>query len=102
MARPPSAKRQHILLSALALAIVAIGIFWYLRASPSPQAFVERVGEDASAPQSRFVQLLASLSSLQLDTAFFQNQTFVRLVDFGARVELPAERGRQNPFAPLR
>jgi hypothetical protein len=102
MARPSSTKRQHILMLALALAIVAMGIFWYLRASPNPQAFVERVGEDASAPQSRFVQLLASLSSLQLDTAFFQNQIFVRLADFGARVELPVERGRQNPFAPLR
>ncbi|MBI2175217.1 MAG: hypothetical protein HYU35_00585 [Parcubacteria group bacterium] len=94
-------RKQNILVGALVLAILGLGVYWYLGRTGTPDVAVQSVGVNQTAPQDQFVALLASLSSLKLDTSFFQDPVFDRLVDFGARVSLPSSRGRRNPFAPL-
>jgi hypothetical protein len=43
---------------------------------------------------------LATLDTLRLDTDFFKDQTFRRLVNFSR--DIPAQpKGRSNPFAPI-
>ena len=43
---------------------------------------------------------LATLDTLKIDTEFFKDQTFRRLVNFSR--EIPVQpKGRSNPFAPI-
>lgn len=51
-------------------------------------------------PKAKVVEMLARLSSLKLDRAFFDSALFRSLQDFG--VDVVAEpKGRPNPFAPI-
>lgn len=96
-------RKQNILVGMLVLAILGLGVYWYVGRTSTPDVAVQGVGVGGkqAASQDQFVTLLASLSSLKLDTSFFQDPVFDRLVNFGGQVSLPSSRGRRNPFAPL-
>lgn len=51
----------------------------------------------------KFLQSLSQVQAINLDTTFFNNKSYQRLVDFSITtvIEDPRLIGRPNPFAPL-
>lgn len=98
-----SSFRQNFLLGALILALLVTGYFWFSRAPRRSDVIIQSRGAlEGNGPRDQFVVLLAALSSLKLDISFFQDPAFIGLVDHKSEVIVPAQRGRTNPFAPLR
>jgi hypothetical protein len=52
---------------------------------------------------AKFLQSLSQVKAISLDTTFFKNKSYQKLVDFSITpvVEDPRIIGRQNPFAPI-
>lgn len=98
-----SSFRQNLLVGILVLALLVTGYFWFSRSSRRSDAIIQSRGAlEGGSPRDQFVVLLAALSSLKFDTSFFQDPAFTGLVDHKSDVVVPSERGRANPFAPLR
>ena len=95
----------------IAALIIIIAIIIYLMASfgdsfkqsePSVAAVDANIAkEEIGLEQGReFVRQLRVLRGVELDTNFFQNPVFQRLIDYSN--PLPSQEvGRGNPFAPI-
>jgi|GEM_PF-262309 len=81
---------------------VAARTYFFAGDALAPSAVVASAdgGTKTEDPKAKVVEMLAKLSSLKLDRAFFDSPIFRSLQDFS--VDVVAEpKGRPNPFAPI-
>ena len=89
---------KKILIIVIVVGIVGYFAFSFMNKSEEPDTGLVRnnnvtIGADLLAA-------LATLDTLRLDTDFFKDQTFRRLVNFSR--DIPVQpKGRSNPFAPI-
>lgn len=94
--------KKNILVIVLVVAILSTGIIWYMYFGSTPSEPVTRVSEKEENEETRnLVSMLASLQSLRIDTAFFDDPIYKSLIDFSPTIEIPDNLGRANPFLPL-
>jgi hypothetical protein len=83
--------------------IVVLGFLAYsfLSKSDTPETgLVSSGGENGIKVGAGLLAALATLDTLKIDTDFFKDQTFKRLVNFSR--DIPEQpKGRSNPFAPI-
>ena len=88
----------------LILFIVLILIFGYWQYSskdntPEKEIVITEQPESFKGEQ-KILETLALLRSINIDTDFFNNEVFQRLIDF-SRELTPESIGRSNPFLPI-
>ncbi|OGI71799.1 hypothetical protein A3J61_02240 [Candidatus Nomurabacteria bacterium RIFCSPHIGHO2_02_FULL_38_15] len=67
------------------------------------QSLLSTTEPSTANDSAKFLQSLAQVKSMKLDTTFFANKSYQKLVDFSLPIVLEDPRlvGRVNPFAPL-
>lgn len=60
------------------------------------------VSEGGAIDAREISNLLSKLKSTEIDLDFFKGSVFQSLVEFTPAIQVPAQTGRPNPFAPLR
>ena len=85
----------------LVTALVGFGGYSYLqRGVPSGGDSGKGEAFTASVDGGSTLNLFGRLQSIELDTSFYSNASFVSLYDWGKAIE-PEPVGRANPFAPI-
>lgn len=93
--------KKNILVIVLVAVIIGTGVMWYLYFGSTPKEPVTRVSEEEDEATKDLVSMLATLQSLRIDTAFFDDPIYKSLIDFSPTIERPDDIGRENPFLPL-
>lgn len=89
--------RQNILAIILVLSLIVGGYVWYSYFFSTPSDEVAQ--EPESVVSAEFLARSALLDRTEIDTAFFENATFLELRDGAKLPPLPENRGRTNPFS---
>jgi len=88
----------------IAIAVVAIvgGVWYGLSNSREPEALLttSTPGGAARTEDQQLVATLLALRAVTLESAIFDDPSFVSLRDFSTTI-VPEPVGRENPFAPL-
>jgi len=97
-----SSNTKKMIISATVVILLLVGVYFlFIRSTPEKSQFDEFgnpaesqvIGED-------LVSLLAEVQKVNLSTALFESEAFVRLTDFSAQLN-NEPRGRMNPFQAL-
>lgn len=92
-------KNNLMTLLVVAACIAGVVVYQqYFRSDVSGDAIL--VTDSAAAGNLDLLQSLSDLRAVKLDSAIFNDQKFLSLVDFGRSIA-PEPVGRTNPFAPL-
>lgn len=90
---------QHKLIIIIAVAVVALGVWYGLSGSAPSSPLITTTPIQGGADQE-LVSTLLALRAVKLDGTIFTDATFVDLRDFSTQI-IPEPVGRPNPFAPI-
>jgi hypothetical protein len=80
------------------------GVLWLGNTPPreSEAALFSKteISGESIALRDEFLELLAALKTVQLDTSFFSDPRYLSLVDWSVTIK-PQPVGRRNPFLPV-
>jgi hypothetical protein len=108
-------KSTTFLLVIVVLAVIGGALYYVSQSSTAPATpttglvstntgaatGIPAVGTPTNATGQQVVNLLRSLSTIQLSDAVFQNPTFSLLQDMSIALPPVTNPGRRNPFAPI-
>jgi hypothetical protein len=83
----------------VAALIVAAGAYWFFFVNSGDEIPLT-TGIEQNAAQTRFKMLVSELTSIEFNTAIFNDARFMSLEDLSTPVQQEAA-GRLDPFAPL-
>ncbi|MEK7068372.1 MAG: hypothetical protein AAB964_01000 [Patescibacteria group bacterium] len=88
--------KNKLTLGLLAVAAIAGLLYWWSGKDSAPI-----LTQEPQLPLSTdLLAVLGSLNTIHLDDAFFADQVFQSLTDFGVTIP-PQATGRRNPFEPI-
>ena len=99
----PSSNKNTIIIGIVIVIILAGGWYFYSKGSSgsSTSQLISSSPDSATAAVGASVlNILNSVSSINIDTSFFQTPAYQSLVDYSIAVP-PQPVGRANPFAPV-
>jgi hypothetical protein len=84
------------------IVIAILGFFGYTYFGGKPKTDNTLVSNKSASTKvgSELLAALATLDTLKMDTEFFKDATFKRLINFSKDIPMQPK-GRSNPFAPI-